>query len=188
MQPQFAIQLERQTYDPETKPRAARQILFGGIALALLGTAALAVSSPGTSGVGTGKQAVSIGVKPDGSGGFTLIVAGVAVKPGAPLPGEMTLPADFSPAGGCDLSRTARPIAMAIKGRGDVQTYTVMCASAAPAPMRATLEEGLASLRTMRASVAVQHTANFPEAERAHALAAIDNSIREVTATLAANG
>ena len=77
---------------------------------------------------------------------------------------------------------------MVIKGMGTTQTYTVMCASAAPVPIRATLAEGLASLNTMRASVAVQRTPSFPEAERAHALGAIDRSIREVEATLAAIG
>ncbi len=61
--------------------------------------------------------------------------------------------------------------------------------SAAPAPVRATLAEGLASLNIMRASVAKQNaTQSFPETERTHALGAIDSSIREVEATLAAIG
>ena len=75
---------------------------------------------------------------------------------------------------------------MVIKGEGSTRTYTIMCASAAPAPIRATLGEGLVSLKTMRASVATQAaSAVFPEAERAHALGAIDRSIREVEAELA---
>ena len=76
---------------------------------------------------------------------------------------------------------------MAVKGEGTTQTYTVMCAGAAPAPVRATLAEGLASLNTMRASDATQPAKpSFPEAERAHALGAIDRSIDEVEATLSA--
>lgn len=168
-------------------PRSNGRLMFGGIVLALLSSGALAVTATGTSGKTNGKQAVTIGVKPDGSGRFALIVDGVAVAPGVALPDGMILPADFSTAGGCDLAQTATPVAMVIKGNGGVRTYTVMCASAAPAPIRATLTEGLASLRTMRASVAAQHTPNFPEAERVHALGAIDNSIGEITATLATN-
>ncbi|MDK2770448.1 MAG: M56 family metallopeptidase [Sphingomonas sp.] len=169
------------------RPRSNRCLVFGGVALTLLGGGALAATAPGTSGRATSKQVVTIGVKPDGSGGFALIVDGMPVTLGAPLPGGMTLPADFSPGGGCDLARTATPVAMVIKGSGGVQTYTVICASATPAPVHATLTEGLASLQAIRSSVAAQRTPNFPEAERAHALRAIDNSIREVAATLVAN-
>lgn len=166
--------------------RSNRRLVLSGATLTLLGGAALTatVSTPGTA-AGAGGQAVTIGVKPDGRGGHRLIVRDTAVAPGAPLPGGLTLPADFSTAGGCDLKPTAKPFAMVIKGMGGTRTYTVMCASAAPAPVRATLAEGLVSLGTMRASVATQRDPSFPEAERAHALGAIDHSIHEVEATLA---
>ena len=127
--------------------------------------------------------------KPDGSGGYALIIGDTAVAASAPLPNGMTLPADFDAAGGCDLAPAVKPHAMVIRGFGKTQTYTVMCASPAPAPVRATLTEGLASLNTMRVSVATQPaTTVFPEAERTHALGAIDRSIREVEATLSAIG
>lgn len=170
------------------KPRSSRRLAFGGAVLTLFGTAALAATTatPSTSGAETGKQAVTIGVKPEGSGGYALILGDTAVAPGAPSPGGLTLPADFSGPGGCDLKPNAKPFAMVIKGAGATQTYTVMCAGAAPASVRATLAEGIASLNTMRASVATQRaTPSFPEAERTHALQAIDRSIREVQATLA---
>ena len=97
----------------------------------------------------------------------------------------MTLPADFTGAGGCDLKSTAKPFAMVIKETDRTMAYTVMCARAAPEPVQSTLEEGLASLRTMRTSVETQPaTASFPEAERIHAVGVIDRSIREVAATL----
>lgn len=161
-------------------PRLNRRLVLGGAALALLGSASLAatVAAPAQSEPG-GKQAVTIGVKPDGSGGYALIIGDSAVAPTA-LPGGVTLPADFSRAGGCGLKPAAEPFAMVIKGMGATQTYTVMCASAAPAPVRATLAEVLASLKTMHASVAAQRSPSFPEAERTHALGAIDRSIREV--------
>lgn len=171
-------------------PLSGRRLVFGAAALTLLGSAALAatVATPGDASP-AGKQAVTIGVKPNGTGNYTLIVGGKSVAPSAPLPGGATLPGDFTAAGGCDLTPAAKPYAMVIKGFGTTQTYTVMCASAAPAPVRVTLTEGLASLTTMRTSVATQPaTALFPEAERTHALGAIDRSIREVGATLAAIG
>ena len=170
------------------RPRSTRRLLTGGLALAMIGGAAIAATTTTVSASSAnGAQAVTIGVKPDGDGGYALIVGNIAVAPGAPLPGGATLPADFSPAGGCDLKRTARPFAMVIKGMGDTRTYTVMCASAAPAPIRATLAEGLASLRTMRGSVATQPASTgFPETERSHAIGAIDNSINEVEAAIGA--
>ncbi len=171
------------------KPRSSRQLVLGGVVLTLFASTALAatVATPGTAGSATGRQAVTIGVKPDGPGGYALIIGGEAVAPNAPLPGGMTLPGDFTGPGGCDVKQTAKPFAMVIKGMGTTQTYTVMCASAAPAPVRLTLAEGLASLNTMRASVAAQPaSSSFPEAERVHALGAIDRSIGEVKATLAA--
>lgn len=169
------------------KPRSNRRLVVGGVAVALFGGAALAATATPASkpAVATGGQTVTIGVKPDGSGGYALIVDGVTAGPGEPLAGGKTLPTDFWTAGGCDLTPAAKPVAMVIKGSGGVETYTVMCASAAPAPVRTTVAEGLSSLQTLRASVAAQNTPNFPEAERAHALGAIDNSIRDVTATLA---
>ncbi len=168
-------------------PRSIRRLAFGGTMLTLLGTAALAVTAA-SSGAGTDRQALTIGVKPDGSGGYALILGDTAVAPSAPLPAGLALPADFSDAGGCGLKLDAKPFAMVIKGAGATRTYTVMCASAAAAPVRATLVEGIASLNTMRASVATQPASSaFPEAERAHALQAIDRSISEVEATLAAN-
>ena len=173
------------------KPRTRRQRLFGGTVLSLFGGAALAASlaAPAASRAAGGNQAVTIGVKPDGAGGYALILGAKAVAPGAPIPGGLTLPADFTGAGGCGLQPAAKPSAMVIKGEGATRTYTVMCASAPRVPVRATLVEGLASLDAMRASVATQPaTAVFPEAERAHALGAIDRSIREVKATLAAIG
>lgn len=169
----------------------SRRNLIGGVALAVLGSSAIAATATttGTSGGVAGKQAVTIGVKPDGSGSYALIIGRESVAPGSPLPGGLTLPADFTGPTDCDLERTARPVAMVIKGTGETQTYTVMCASAAAATVRVTMAEGLASLKTMRASVATQSaTEAFPEAERAHALGAIDRSIREVEATLSAIG
>ncbi len=171
--------------------RTSRRLAIGRVALMFLGGTALAVTATisGAVTARSGRQAVTIGVKPDGSGGYSLIIGSAVVAPSAPLPRGMTLPADFAAAGGCDLKPGAKPFAMAIKGTGRVQTYTVMCASATPAPVRVTLAEGLASLNTMRGSVATQPSSTaFPEAERAHALDAIDRSIREVEATLAAPG
>lgn len=170
------------------KPRSRLQLALGGLVLTLVGSTAFAATfaTPGTSSSAAGKQAVTIGVKPDGSAGYTLIIGDTAVAPGAPLPGGLTLPADFEGPAACDLKLTAKPFAMVIKGMGGTRTYTVMCASAAPAPVRATLVEGLASLNTMRASVATQRQPSFPEAERSHALSAIDRSIGEVQSTLAA--
>ena len=170
------------------KPRSRRQLVLGGAVLALLGTSALAatVATAGSPARAGRSQAVTIGVKPDGSGSYALLIGGKAVAPGAPLPGGRTLPADFTGPGGCDLKPGAKPSAMVIKGEGTTRTYTVMCASAAPAPVRDTLAEGLASLKTMRVSVATQPaTAFLTDAERAHALGAIDRSIVEVEATLA---
>lgn len=167
-----------------------RRLAIGGAALACLGGAALAATASTASTAGTAAhQAVTIGVKPDGAGGFALIIGDMVVPGTAALPAGIVLPADFSPAGGCDLNPAAKPSAMVIKGTAPTQSYTVMCASAAPAPVRATLAEGLASLGAMRASVASQPaTTAFPEAERTHALGAIDRSIREVKATLATAG
>lgn len=172
------------------KPRSGRRLVLGGAALAILGCVALGATVPTAAAPGSvpGKQAVTIGIKPDGSGSYALIIGGAAVARDAKLSGGVTLPADLSEAGGCDLKPTAKPFAMVIKGMNGTQTYTVMCASAAPAPIRATLAEGLASLNTMRASVATQQTPSFPETERRHALGAIDRSIHEVEATLAAGG
>ena len=170
------------------KPQTSRRLAIGGILLAAFGGTALAASAATSRGP-SGRQAVTIGVKPDGAGRYALIVGGKAVAPDGPLPDGMTLPADFTPAGGCDLKPAAKPFAMTIKGLGKTKTYTVMCASAASMPLRATLAEGLASLKTMRASVATQSASKaFPETERAHALGAIDRSIREVEAALAAAG
>lgn len=173
------------------KPESKTRRLAGAAGL-VLGGATLLAATMATAAAGDpagGAQAVTIAVKPDGKGRFALIVAGRAVAPGAALPGGATLPADFSPAGGCNLKPGAKASAMVIKGMGKTRTYTVMCAGAAPAPIRATLAEGLASLDTMRASVASQPaSAAFPETERAHALGAIDRSIAEVRATLATLG
>lgn len=171
------------------RPRSRGKLAIGGVALALSATAALAATAatPGASGGTSPEQAVTIGVKPDGQGGYALILGATAVASGARLPDGLTLPADFDEAGGCNLKPTAKPFAMVIKGTGTTQTYTVMCASASPAPVRTALAEGLASLETMRASVATQPaSASFPETERTHALGAIDRSIGEVRATLAA--
>lgn len=176
------------------KPRPRRRLAIGGSALVMLGGTALAATATMADppGAATGRQAVTIGVKPDGSGGYALIVGDTVVAPGAPLPGGRTLPADFDRpqrAGGCDLKPAAKPFAMVIKGDGATRTYTIMCASAAPAPVPTTLAEGLASLKTMRASVATQPASKvFPETERTHALGAIDRSIDEVEATLAGMG
>ncbi|KAB7647593.1 M56 family metallopeptidase [Polymorphobacter fuscus] len=176
-------------------PPSNRRLAFGSAALVLAGGAALAATAatPASTKAGGG-QAVTLGVKPDGAGRYSLIVGGSAVAPGAPSPGGLTLPADFTAPAGCDLTPAAKPFAMVIKGSengsgnasGGTRTYTVMCGSAAPAPIDATLAEGLASLSTMRASVASQPaTPVFPESERSHALGAIDRSIRDVKATLA---
>lgn len=170
-------------------PPSGRQLVLGGIALTLFGGTALAatLANPGASRSATDGQATTIGVKPDSSGGYSLIIGGKAVVSEATFPGGLTLPADFKGPGGCDLKQTANPFAMVIKGAGTTRTYTVMCASAAPAPIQFTLTEGLASLKRMRASVATQREPSFPEAERTHALGAIDRSIQEVEAMLASN-
>lgn len=175
--------------------RTSRRLATGVVALILLGGTALAATATtsgttsGTSGAATGKQAVTIGVKPDGAGGYALIIGKDVVASRAKLPGGMTLPADFTGPGGCDLTPAAKPFAMVIKGMRTTRTYTVMCGSAAPVPVRATLAEGLASLNTMRTSVATQQaTRSFPEAERMHALGAIDRSIGEVEAALSSSG
>ncbi len=169
------------------QPLPRNRRIIGGTVIMLLAATALAasVSTSGAAAPATGRQAVTIAVKPDGAGNYSLIVGGTTIAAGASLPGGTTLPSDFAAPGGCDLKPSAKPHAMVIKGSGDFQTYTVMCASAGPAPVRATLGEGLASLNTMRASVATQPaSAQFPEAERRHALGAIDRSIREVQAEL----
>lgn len=165
------------------KPKSRARQMFGGVALvAFAGTALTATAAPATAA----GQVVTIGVKPDGTGSYALIVGGMSVARGAALPGGKTLPADFEPAGGCSLKPAAKPVAMVIKGDGATTTYIVMCASAARVPVRASLSEGLTSLKTMRASVSTQRTAAFPAAEQTHALGAIDRSIREVEASLAA--
>ena len=172
-------------------PRSRGTRLIGGAILALSASVALAATaatSVGTAGTKV-RQAVTIGVKPDGRGSYSLILGDTAVAHGADLPHHLVLPADFSPAGGCGLTSTAKPFAMVIKGTGATQTYTVMCGSAVPAPVHATLAEGLTSLKVMRASVVSQPaSASFPEPERARALHAIDRSIGEVEATLAVAG
>ncbi len=170
------------------QPSPKSRLVLGGTALTLLAATVLAATVSVTSAATppTGKQAVTIGVKPDGAGAYALILGGASVPPGARLPGGATLPSDFWPHGGCDIKPSAEPVAMVIKGSGGITTYTVMCASARPAPIRATLGEGLASLRKMRGMIATQPTSpQFPEAERTHALGAVDRSIREVEATLA---
>jgi bla regulator protein BlaR1 len=167
-------------------PVSARRRALGAVVVALFGATALAatIATPAQSSA-TATQAVTIGVKPDGAGAYAYVIGKTVVAPGAALPGGMTLPGDLDPAGGCDLKASAQPHAMVIKGSGATQTYTVMCASAAPAPVRATLAEGLASLKTMRASIAAQPaSAAFPEAERTHALGAVDASISAVAKTL----
>ncbi len=165
-------------------PVSRRRRLAGAALLTLVGGAALAATA--TSGAApVGRQVTTIGVKPDGAGGYALVIGDTLVAAGASLPRGQTLPADFSRAGGCDLTPVAKPMAMVIKGSGGTTTYTVMCGSAGAAPVRATLTEGLASLKTMRASVAVQQSAVFPPAERTHALGVIDRSIAAVEATLA---
>jgi len=164
-----------------------RRTIVAGAAAAALAAAALgATVSVAGAASPLGGQATTIGVKPDGAGGYRLIIGNQSVPAGAPLPGNMTLPADFSLHGGCDLKPSVKPYAMVIKGGGATTTYAVICASATPASVQATLDEGLVSLQTMRASVATQPaSAQFPEAERRHALAAIDESIFSVKTTLA---
>lgn len=168
------------------RPTTKGRLIFGGGGLmALAATVLAATMSVGSAAApATGRQAVTIGVKPDGAGGYALIVGGTSMAPGSHLV-NATLPTDFAAAGGCDLKPSAEPNAMVIKGFGDVRTYTVMCASAKPAPVRATLAEGLASLKKMRGMIAAQTQPSFPEAERRHALGAVDRSIREVEGTLA---
>ena len=112
------------------KPVSGGRLLVGTAVLALFGSAALAatVAKPHVPRSTSGRQAVTIAVKPDASGGYTLIVRGSAVAPGAPLPGGAVLPPDLGVAGGCSLKPDAKPHAMVIKGSGKTQTYTVMCA------------------------------------------------------------
>lgn len=171
--------------------RTSRRLAIGGAVVVALGGTALATTATTSRapGAASGTQAVTIGVKPDGVGHYALVVSGAVVAANAPLPHGMTLPADFKGPGGCDLKAAAKPFAMAIKGVGKTQTYTVMCASAAPAPVRVTLAEGLTSLKAMRASVAMQPASKaFPETERTHALGAIDRSIHEIETTLSVAG
>ncbi len=170
------------------QPLSNRRKTLGGTALAVLGATALAATLSATSVAAPSgsRQAVTIGIKPDGAGSYAVIVGGASVTAGNPLPGGATLPADFDPAGGCNLKPSAKPRAMLIKGSGGTTTYSVMCASAKPASIRATLAEGLTSLKTMRGSIATQPaSAAFPETERTHALGAVDRSIREVQGAIA---
>ncbi|UAJ10187.1 M56 family metallopeptidase [Polymorphobacter megasporae] len=171
------------------RPSSKGRVILGGSAVALLAATVLTATVSATGAPATGRQAVTIGVKPDGAGGYALIVGGKLVAAGAPLPGGATLPSDFDPAGGCDLKPAAKPHAMVLKGVNGNTTYAIMCANAAPASVRTTLGEGLASLKTMRASIATQPaSAAFPETERTHALAAVDRSIHDVEGTLAKAG
>lgn len=170
------------------RPRPSRRrLISGGVALTLLGGMALLVSAatPDHQGRSRGGQVVTIGVKPDGRGGYGLVLDGKLVAPDGPLPAGMMLPADFSGAGGCDLGPAAEPFAMVIKGSGQVKSYTVTCGRALSAPLPVTLADGLTSLKAMRASVAAQPaTPAFPDDERTHALGVIDHSIREMEVTL----
>lgn len=169
------------------QPAPKSRVVIGGGAFVLLAAAALTATVPATSApAAPGRQAVTIGVKPDGAGGYALIVGGKLVAAGAPLPGGATLPSDFDAAQACDLKPAAKPHAMVLEGVSGNTTYSIMCANAAPASVRATLADGLASLKTMRTSIAAQPaSAAFPETERAHALGAVDRSIHEVEGTLA---
>ncbi|MGI4877953.1 MAG: M56 family metallopeptidase [Janthinobacterium lividum] len=171
------------------RPSSKGRVLIAGSAVVLLAATALSATVSATGAPATGRQAVTIGVKPDGAGSYALIVGGKLVSAGAPLPGGATLPSDFKAPEGCDLKPSAKPFAMVLKGVNGNTTYSIMCASAKPAPVRTTLGEGLASLKTMRASIATQPaSAAFPETERTHALGAVDRSIREVEGTLAKAG
>ena len=166
-------------------PRPGRRIAVA--ALALAGGTALAASATTVNppAMAQAAQATTIIVKPDGTGVYALLIDGEVVAAHGPLPHGMTLPADFADAGGCDLRPTAKPRAMAIKETDRTLAYTVMCASAAPESVYATLGAGLASLRTMRNAIATQPaTASFPETERAHALGITDRSIRDLAGRL----
>lgn len=168
-------------------PPPKRRLFVGGSALAMLSaiTVATTLSASGAASASAPHQVVTICVKPDGGGSFALLVSGKAVALGTMLPGGATLPANFNVPAGCDLKPSAKAFAMVIKGSGSTRTYTVMCASARPASVQATLAEGLASLKTMRASVATQPASRvFPEPERTHTPGAIDRSISEVERTL----
>ena len=129
----------------------------------------------------TGGQAVTLGVKPEGAGGYVLIVGAAARR----------LARRNGTAGRLRRARRVRPLAgsqtgaMVIKGNGKTRIYSVICVSAAPAPLAAPLAENLASLRTMRASVATQPASPmFREAGRRHVLGAINRSMEEVAALL----
>lgn len=138
---------------------------------------------------GDPRQARTIVVRPDGRGATTLIVRRAAVAPGAPLPPDVRLPKDFELPRGCMAGR-GEP-AQVIKGQDGDQTYTILCAASpaggdAGTDERSAYQQALASLRTVRGQIATQVTPAFPESDRRDALAAVDRSIVEIEADLAA--
>ena len=165
-------------------PVSIRRIRMGGVAVVLLAGTVLAATASGSDVTPSSGQARTIIVRPGASGTYTLIVGGTEVAPGAALPNGVSLPADFDGANGCDLSATAAPIAAVIKGENGARTYSYACVGAGTPTVRAALDTGLASLKTLRATVAAQHQPSFPASERKEALGAIDYSIAEVAGAL----
>lgn len=181
-------ELKRRLTMIANQPVARGRTIAGAGAWALLSSVALAASATaaGQPHTATPHQATTIVVKPDGKGDYGLIVGGTPAGHGAALPAGLALPADFTATQSCDLKPGAVPTAILLKGEAGVETYSVLCASAAAASTRNTLAEGLASLTKLRESVATQPASTaFPEPERAHALGAIDRSIREIEGELA---
>lgn len=167
-------------------PVSKVRLMIGGTALAVFGGAALAATASGTNAAPGDGQARTIIVRPVGGGNFTLVVKGVELRPGAALPAGLRLPADFAGSNGCDLGAAAGSTAMVIKGSGPDVSYSVVCAGAGTADLRATLLQSVASLKKLRGMVATQRTTpSFPDADQRDALGAIDHSLGEVEAVLA---
>lgn len=137
-------------------------------------------------------QARTVVVRPDGHGTTTLVVRRASVVPGAPLPSDVRLPKDFELPASC-LKGQGGP-AQVIKGQDGDQSYTILCTRSGSGPRtsdaamseRGAYRQALESLHTARGQIASQVTPAFPESDRRDALAAVDHSIAEIEADLAA--
>lgn len=162
------------------RPQPPLLIALGCAALALIGCGALAATAATASAEHPDrKPATTIGIKPDGTGSYLIILQGKAFRPGEPLPDGLRLPDGFEGAGGCDLSAAAKPLAMVVKGvEGN---YAVTCAGPAASDVLSAAREGAASLSSLRKLVLAQPAGSrFPEAERTRALSTIDRSMNEL--------
>ena len=138
------------------------------------------------------RQARTIVVHPDGRTAM-MLVRRAKVAPGAPLPPDVRLPQGFELPSNC-LAGQGGP-AQVVKGEKGDASYTILCARAGDhgkggalaGDERGAYQQALASLHTVRGSIASQATApGFAESDRRDALAAVDSSIAEIEADLAA--